>query len=284
MGEKMSGDTELPDGVANKVPSDAEEPGATEVAYTKNTGSRIRWSILWRDAKAPIIVVALTLAISAASLAVSIRTQVESSDQYERSQQQALLSIVVSISQENQNSVQSSLRLLADGQEAETIIEDLPKGDVPSVEKYQVGEALEAGGDFQSALTLVQEAAKEASDPVTTADSWREAANILYKISRGSEAESDIAKARNAINAKNLDAPAEEDNIAFTDFYDITLRTGVRPAGSSACKAAADDWNEAQQDMGIFPQTIPSTLESEEMLAFDAANKYCNALLPNPPR
>jgi hypothetical protein len=280
----LSGDSELPEGVTNKVPSDAEGPGATEVAYARNTGSRIRWSILWRDAKAPIIVVALTLAISAASLAVSIYTQVDSGDQFERSQQQALLSIVVSISQENQNSVQSDLRLIADGEEAENIIEGLPEDDVPSVEKYQVGEALEAGGDFQSALTLLQEAATEASDPVTTADSWREAASILYKISRGSEAESDMAKARNAINAKNTDVPSEEDNIAFTDFDDILLQTGVRPVGSSACKAAADDWNGAQQEMGIFPLTIPSALESEEMLALDAANKYCHALLPNPPR
>jgi len=279
----MPGGSGLPENDTDEAPRADGESAAGESGPVKRDVARLHWSALWKDAKAPVIVVTLTVVMSFASLLVSIFSLHDASSQYDGSQEQALLSIVVSISQEKQDSLQSDLRTLADAQEADMIIEQLPQGAVPSVEKYQVGMALETGYDSQPALVLLQEAATEASDPVAAADSWRGAADVLYKLNRYKEAEYDIARARAAINARNATVPAAEDNIAYTDFFDITLRTSIRPVSLADCKAAASDWSEAERTMGQYPYAIPGALEAEQELAVSAANKYCHALLPDPP-
>jgi hypothetical protein len=214
----------------------------------------------------------ISAVFSLAALIISFASFRLSSEQNDSSQQLALLSLVSDIVQ------QSALpqRSLADGQAANLIIKRLPSSEVSSVERYRVGEALEDGDDFRPALDLLVDAAKEASDPLTTANSWREAARVSYELQLNKQAESYITLARKAISIKNSTNIATWNNLAYTDFFDIVTRPSAgAPGKSDICDADKGDWSQAMNLISQSPAITDRALNGEEASARKAKKIAC---------
>ncbi len=167
--------------------------------------------------------------------------------QNNNAQQQELVTLVTAIEQEQQaatepNGASAALIVLGEAEEANNIIADL-HSDVSSVQKYIVGVALEDGDDYQPALTLLTSAAQENSDPRTTADSWRAAAAILYTLNMNPQAENDIKQALGSYSGKYVTKRSIENNIAFTDLFDIPYEAFI-----GRCSFAENsEWDNAAQ-------------------------------------
>jgi hypothetical protein len=181
-------------------------------------------------------------------------------------QQQELVSLVTDIAQgspagyiTNQNAFDPQLTILGEAEEADNIIQELPRSDVSSAEKYIVGLALREGDDYQTALQLFISGALEASDPRTASDSWREAASILYMLKLNSQAEKDIDRAIRSYDVPGVTNYNREGNTAFTDLDDVQYRAFVD------CSVALTEWDEAarfiQENPGLVSGGNASSAE-----------------------
>jgi hypothetical protein len=164
-------------------------------------------------------------------------------------EQQELVSLVTNIEQGQQaatgpNGSSAALTILGEAEEAANIIASL-HSNVSSPEKFIVGSALEDGQDFKPALMLLTSAAKEASDPRTTADSWRGAAAVLYRLSMDSRAEKDIIHAKGSFGGKGKDVTPVglENNIAYTDLFDVPYQASI----GQCSVAEKQEWDQATQ-------------------------------------
>lgn len=163
-------------------------------------------------------------------------------------QQQELVSLVTDIAQgspagniTNQNAFNPQLTILGEAEEADNIINELPRSDVSSAEKYTVGLALRNGEDYQQALQIFISGALEASDPRDASDCWREAASILYLFKFNSQAEKDMNRAIRSYDVPWVTNYSRESNIAFTDLEDVQYRAFID------CSVALNEWDEAAQ-------------------------------------
>ena len=235
----MAGDSEIP----GEPQAPKGIPSPVEVAQIKESEATQRAT--------RIAIGSLVLAIvsAVASIVVGLYSAHLVREQNSNAEQQELVSLVTNIEQGQQaangpNGSSAALTILGEAEEANNIIASLHSS-VSSPEKYIVGSALEDGQDFKPALTLLTSAAKEASDPRTTADSWRGAAVILYKLSMNSQAENDINQAKESFSGKGKDVTlvGQENNIAFTDFFDVPYQ-----ASAGHCSVAEkQEWDKAAQ-------------------------------------
>lgn len=182
------------------------------------------------------IAVAAILVAAGTALYSSYLTQ----QQNNNAQRQELVSFINDITQAQQtssatngNTISSELLVLGEAEEADNIIKDL-NSNVSQVEKYLVALGLQDGGDHQTASQLFVEAAKEESDPRTTADAWRGAAAAFYALDSNQQAETDIHEAE-----KSFSTPS---SLAYTDLFDIYYRAAIPD-----CSTANSEWRQAAQ-------------------------------------
>jgi tetratricopeptide (TPR) repeat protein len=189
-------------------------------------------------------IAAVSAVIAVAAIIVAVATAVYSShlaqQQNNYTQRQELVSLINDITQEQQtprtasrNAISSQLLVLGEAEEAYNIIRDL-NSDVSQVEKYLVALGLADGGDYQTASQLYVEAARERSEPRTTADAWRGAAAAQYALGNDPKAETDIREAVQAFDTLT--------NKAYTYLFDITYRAAIPD-----CLTAKNEWNQAAQ-------------------------------------
>lgn len=184
---------------------------------------------------------------AAASIVLSVYSAHLVGQQNSNAQQQELVSLVTDIEQGQQaatgpNGSSAALIVLGEAEEADAIIASL-HSNVSSAEKYIVALALEDGDDYQSALMLLTSAAKERSDPRTTADSWRAAAAALYTLNMNSQAEKDIDQAKESYSENGVTWVSQENNIAFTDLFDIPYQASIGRCSFAESK----EWDKAAQ-------------------------------------
>jgi len=224
---------QTPEGTSNPVEkAQIEESEATQRATRIATGSLV-----------------LAIVSVVASIVVGLYSAYLVRQQNGNAEQQELVSLVTNIEQGQQaatgpNGSSAALTILGEAEEANNIIVSL-HSNVSSPEKYIVGSALEDGQDFKPALMLLTSAAKEASDPRTTADSWRGAAAILYKLNMNSQAEKDINQARESFSEKGKDVTqvSQDNNIAYTDFFDVPYQAAI----GQCSVAEKQEWDTASQ-------------------------------------
>lgn len=214
---------------------------------------------------------ALIALISAAgSIVLSLYSAHLVGEQNTNAQQQELVSLVTDIEQGQRtaaepNGSSAALVVLGEAEEADSIITSL-HSNVSSVEKYIVGLALEDGDDYQPALMLLTSAAKEKSDPRTTADSWRAAAAVLYRLTMNSQAENDVDMARNSY--VGVPGVNEQNDIAFTDFFDIPFQASI----GHCSFAENEEWDRAAQLVKNYHQKFHHSLVSGSNAIADATN------------
>jgi hypothetical protein len=225
--------------------------------------------------KLAAIITAISLLVSVFAIGISIYAARLTRQQNINAEQQELLSTVTDIEQ-LQNSPQSFERTLADAESAQYIMNSLHNTGIPSVEEYEVGIALEKEAVFRPALTLVERAARGAPDPVDVAQSWREAANIQYTLRQTKQAERDMILARTAFTVSNSDMINVENNIAFTDFYDIPRISAIGPAeGSPGCRTSEAEWKEALQKIHQYPHILTPSVQHQEGIAKESLRNNC---------
>src|ERR1700733_2965376 len=235
----MAGDSEKPE--EPQAPKGI--PGPVEVAQIEESKATQRAT---RIATGSLV---LAIVSAVASIVVGLYSAYLVRQQNGNAEQQELVSLVTNIEQGQQaatgpNGSSAALTILGEAEEANNIIVSL-HSNVSSPEKYIVGSALEDGQDFKPALMLLTSAPKEASDPRTTADSWRGAAAIFYKLNMNSQAEKDINQARESFSGKGKDVTlvGQENNIAFTDFFDVPYQASI----GQCSVAEKKEGNEAAQ-------------------------------------
>ena len=231
-----------------------------------------------RATKYAAIIAAISLLVSASAIAISVYAAHLTRQQNINAEQQELLSIVTDIEQQ-QNSPQSFERVLADAESAQYIMNNLHNTGIPAVEEYEVGIALASGAAFQPALRLLENAARQAPDPVDVAQSWREAANIQYALQQNQQAENDMIFAKAAFTLKNSNMINVENNIAYTDLYDIPRRSAIDPnRGSQSCITSEAEWKEAIQKIDLYPGIVTSSVATQEKIAKEKLSTNCQYL------
>ena len=241
-----------------------------------------------KAAKASTIVAVISAAISLLALGIGGYSLYISHQQNDYTERQSLLSLVTNIAQEPQLQAQAAVSLKADssqlhgvdvqiqltalgeGEEADNLIQQLPGSAVSSVEKYQVGLALEDGDDYKPALGLLRDAAKEASDPRTAADAWREAARILYILGLSSRAEHNITLAEGAFNRPDVPKISMKNNLADTELYDVQYQVFI------SCSTAMSEWDQGRGIVKTYASSLSVPLKSQEMAAKQALVKTCH--------
>ncbi len=223
------------------------------------------------------------LAIGAAAVIGLVQVHLVG-QQNNNAQQQELTSLVTDITQGQQASSSSTstqgtslspqLAVLGEAEEANNIIDDLPSADVSSVERYIVGQGLENGDDYQLAIPLLTKAAQEKTDPRTTADAWRGAAAAWYALGSDSQAESDINQAKASFDISGVTNLSIENNIAFTDLFDVFYRASID------CSVALDEWDQAAQ-LTQGDHYLLTTSSSTDYRNSDKALKDTCHMVPN---
>jgi hypothetical protein len=228
--------------IPDKPLSPAEEASIDEARSTRRSTAIAAFSAL-------VSVVAIGAAVGIGLYSAHLVEQ-----QNTNAQQQELVSLVTDIAQQPASTsstvVNPELATLGEGEEADSIIKDLPPADVSSVEKYIVAVALEQGQDYELALQLFTSAALEASDPRTESDAWREAASALYTLQLNSQAEYDINLAKKSYNGPGVTAFSRENNTAFTDLFDVQYRASID------CSSALNEWDAAAGFIQAYPNTF----------------------------
>jgi hypothetical protein len=225
-----------------------------------------------------VYIAAFSAIISIIALIIGLYSARLVSQQNTNAQEQALVSLVTDIVQSQpvlagtpqSNSLE--LKALGEGEVANSIITSLPARDVSSIERYLVAEVLEDGQDDQPALKLFVSAAQEASDPRTAADSWREAATILYALDENSEADHDIELSKIAYDVPDVTRSSFEDNLAFSDLFDIQYQVYVN------CSRAEDEWNEASKIIQENPSFLDEKFKSLEATDMPDLLQICHIL------
>jgi hypothetical protein len=241
-----------------------------------------------KAAKASTVVAGISTVVSLVALAVAVYSVFIARQENDYAERQSLLSLVTNIAQEPQLQAQAAVSLKADssqlhgvdvqiqltalgeGEEADNLIQQLPGSAVSSVEKYQVGLALEDGEDYKPALGLLRDAAKEASDPRTAADAWREAARILYILGLSSRAEHDITLAESAFNRPDVPKISMKNNRADTELFDVQYQVFI------SCSTAMSEWNQGTGIVKTYASSLSVPLKSQEMAAKQALVKTCH--------
>jgi hypothetical protein len=210
-----------------------------------------------RESKATVwsaVIAAISLIALVTSIIISFRVTGEQTaltqQQNTDARQQELVTLVTDIEQAQQasgtidgQSISSQLAQTGEAEEADVLIGSFPSADVSSVERYIVGIGLEGGDDYQSALTLFTAAAQQKSDPRTSADAWRAAADVNYKLGFNPQAENDIGLAKQAFDGPDTRPFNRNTNQAFTDLFDIPYRAPLD------CSVALSEWSDAA---GLF--------------------------------
>ncbi|HXW79479.1 MAG TPA: hypothetical protein VEJ84_08270 [Acidimicrobiales bacterium] len=186
----------------------------------------------------------ISLLVSVISAGVSVYSAHLTGQQNKNAQEQEVVSLVTDMVQTGSsptsgNSGYAALDVLGEAEEAADIISRLAPSDVSSVERYIVALGLLNGDDYQPALQLFTKAAREASDPRTAADSWREAAVVLYILRFTSQAERDIGLAKSAFDRPDVTEISRVNNIQFTDLFDIPYQVSLH------CSTAMKEWRQA---------------------------------------
>jgi hypothetical protein len=241
-----------------------------------------------KAAKASTVVAGISTVVSLVALGVAIYSVLIARQENDYAERQSLLSLVTNIAQEPQLQAQATVSLKADssqlhdvdvqiqltalgeGEEADNLIQQLPPSAVSSVEKYQVGLALEDGDDYKPALALLRAAAKEASDPRTAADAWREAARILYILGLSSRAKHDITLAEGAFNRPDVPRISMKNNQADTELYDVQYQVFI------SCSTAMSEWNQGRGIVKTYASSLSVPLKSQEIAAKQALVKTCH--------
>lgn len=252
--------------------ADSERPKDTQAsngALSPAEIAAIKESKATQRATKVAIFSALIAFISAVgSIVLSLYSAHLVGQQNSNTQQQELVSLVTDIEQGQRAANEPdgssvALVVLGEAEEANNIIAHL-HSNVSSVEKYIVGLALEDGDDYEPALTLLTNAAKEKSDPRTTADSWRAAAAVLYRLNMNSQAENDINTARESYIG--VPGVSEENDVAFTDFFDIPFQVSI-----GHCSFAENgEWDMAAQLIENYHQRYHRSLVSGSNAIADA--------------
>ena len=228
-----------------------------------------------RATKYAAIIAAVSLVVSASAVVISVHAANLTRQQNINTEQQELLSIVTDIEQQ-QNSPQSFERVLADAESAQYVMNNLHNTGIPAIEEYEVAIALESGAVFQPALALVENAARQAPDPFDVAQSWREAGNIQYALQQNQQAENDMILAKAAFTLKNSNMVNVENNIAYTDLYDIPRRSAIDPnKGSLDCTTSETELNEAIQKINLYPTIATSSVANQEKIAKEKLSTNC---------
>ena len=144
----------------------------------------------WTD---PTVVVAVFALLVSAVTGVYAYSQVKvAREQATASEQQQLVTLVISIAQLNEQSgsVTSPLSVsignrseeVVDGQAAAILINELPPADVSTTDYVQVGKALADGGDFVTAISYFGKVRFSPLDPDSFANAMRNDAIVWYEI------------------------------------------------------------------------------------------------------
>lgn len=227
----------------------AEGSGDAETAGDPKATASLKDLSAQRESKATVwsaIFAGVSLIALIASIFISFNATKLTEQQNNDARQQELVTLVTDIEQGQQGSssingqsISVELAQLGEAEEANSVINSLPSSEVSSVERYIVGIGLEDGYDYQSALALFTAAAREASDQRTSADAWRAAATINYKLGFRPQAESDINQAKSSFGGPDTRSFNEESNRAFTDLFDVPYRAPFD------CSVAVSEWSEA---------------------------------------
>ena len=238
-------------------------------------------------AVAAAIIALISAAISLATFTVNMKQENLTAQQNDNSERQELVMLVTDITQEPNNMAQAAesiknnrnllntvdsnilLSELAEGEEAYAIIQKLPGADVSSVEWYQAGVALLAGNDDNDALTAFENAANAHSDPRTEADALRNAAQIHYELGENSKAIVDIDRALGSFYTPGVTKVANENNMAYTEFFDIPYQVKLR------CSNALAEWQQANLTAS-YPGVESPTLEVAKTNAEDSLMTRCH--------
>jgi hypothetical protein len=213
----------------------------------------------WRD---PPVVVAVFALLVSFFTGVYAYSQVKvAREQATASEQQQLVSLVISIAQLNEasGSVTSPLSVsignrseeLVDGQAAAILINDLPPADVSTTEYVQVGKALADGGDFRTAISYFGKVRFSPQDPDSFANAMRNDAIVWYEIADNkfllprprladeNTAERDMVRAAGAYTSRRslVELSDEVESIAFTYLVDASWQVLI----TGHCQTAEGD-------------------------------------------
>jgi hypothetical protein len=139
------------------------------------------------------------------------------------------------------------------GQAGQALISSLPPSDITATDYVQVGKALEAGGDYASALALYDAVARNPQDPDAFANAKRNAALLWYQLAENpglsaasrnadeASARSDMKGAADAYAASEyVDLNDEVESIALTYFDDAGYQAMINCATARGDIRAAD--------------------------------------------
>ncbi len=189
-------------------------------------------------------------------------------------EQQELVSLVADIAQEPATIAQEAVTFkgnpaafhnaetgtqlteLADSEEAVYIIGLLHHNGVAAVEYYYTAVGLQAGESDAEALSLLGTAATLPADPRTRANILRTAAQILYELGRGSEAEHDINLAEQAFDVPDVTNEEYSNNMAYTELFDAQYQALIN------CSTAKVEVTAATNILKTIPNT--PTIASQE--------------------
>jgi len=176
-------------GRKGRLPVTTESDAAVQAASNEGQHDKPR-TRGWRD---PTVIVAVfALIVSAVTGAYAYGQVKVAREQATASEQQQLVTLVISIAQLNEasGSVTSPLSVsignrsieLVDGQAAVILINELPRSDVSTTDYVQVGKALADGGDFQTAISYFGKVRYSPQDPDSYANAMRNDAIVWYEI------------------------------------------------------------------------------------------------------
>ena len=134
------------------------------------------------------------------------------------------------------------------GQAGQALIGSLPPSAITATDYVQVGKALEAGGDYASALALYDTVAPNPQDPDAFANAKRNAALLWYQLAenpglRGAARNADETSARSDMISA-ADAYAESEYVELNDEVESIALTYFDDAGYQAminCATARGD-------------------------------------------
>jgi hypothetical protein len=134
------------------------------------------------------------------------------------------------------------------GQAGQALISSLPPSDITATDYVQVGKALEAGGDYASALALYDAVAPNPQDPDAFANAKRNAALLWYQLAENpglsaAARDADEASARSDMKGA-ADAYAESEYVDLNDEVGSIALTYFDDAGYQAmisCATARGD-------------------------------------------
>jgi hypothetical protein len=240
---------EVDEDVANDVPAETGQPPEKQ---GKREGSGLSTFLL---AALPILISVLSAYYAYSQVQVG-------KAQNQAAAEQQLMTVVTEIATLNgSDSTTTQLALsiaarnqqLTYGQAGQALISSLPPSDITATDYVQVGKALEAGGDYASALALYNAVAPNPQDPDSFANAKRNAALLWYQLAENpglsaaarnadeASARSDMISAGDAYaKSKYVYLNDEVESIALTYFEDAGYQATINCATARGDMRAAD--------------------------------------------